>query len=75
MAVEQQFINLSAPDPQFFIDRFWSMVSDYKTYEDAYEALEKIYENALGRRRYSDYNSFRRVRDRKRDNNHLRKCE
>ena len=40
----------------------------YPTKEDAYEALEFHYQRLLGRRRYSEYSSFRLVYNRKCNN-------
>lgn len=47
-----------------FIDSFWSMCIDYKTQEQAYEAVERLYERTFGKRRYSGFDSFRTIRDR-----------
>lgn len=38
------------------------------TYVAAYERVEKLHENLLGRRKYSDYETFRKLRSR---NKHL----
>lgn len=48
-----------------FIDAFWQMANQYDTQEAAYEALETEYRTIFGRRKYSYFNSFRVVRDRK----------
>ena len=44
---------------------FWKRAKQHKTLIQAYENLEKDYEKTFGKRRYSDYNSFRVCRDRK----------
>ena len=49
---------------QGFINAFWQEMKNHKTQVAAYEALEQVYERHYGQRRYSDYNSFRNVRDR-----------
>lgn len=42
-----------------FIDRYYILIQDYPTYEDAYEATERQYKQYFGERKYSDYDSFR----------------
>tara|TARA_R110002020_G_scaffold731_3_gene3631 strand:+ start:568 stop:762 length:195 start_codon:yes stop_codon:yes gene_type:complete len=48
-----------------FVREFWKRTKEHKTLIQAYENLEKDYEETFGKRRYSDYNSFRVCRDRK----------
>ena len=48
-----------------FTAEFWRMTLDYDKYEDAYEAVERKYIFAFGRRKYKNYNSFRTLRDKK----------
>jgi hypothetical protein len=48
-----------------FIDEFYRMTQEYPTYELAYEAVERKYIRAFGKRKYKNYNSFRTIRDRK----------
>jgi len=48
-----------------FTAEFYRMIQDYSTYEQAYEAVERKYKRAFGKRKYKNYNSFRTVRDRK----------
>lgn len=48
-----------------FVKEFWKRAKQHKTLIQAYENLEKDYEKTFGKRRYSDYNSFRVCRDRK----------
>ena len=50
--------------PRQFAEAWFRLLSQHKTYESAYEALETEYINYFGRRKYSDYNSFRNVKDR-----------
>lgn len=47
-----------------FINAWFNALPNYSTYELAYESIEIIYIDYFGRRRYSDYNSFRNVKDR-----------
>lgn len=47
-----------------FIEAFWEQCADYHTQKDAYEAVERQYERTFGMRKYSDWDSFRKVRDR-----------
>jgi hypothetical protein len=47
---------------EHFVNLFWQMCSDYGTYERAYEACERIYQNSFGQRRYKNYESFRIAR-------------
>jgi len=48
-----------------FVKEFWRMTGDYDSYELAYEAVERKFQFAFGRRKYKNYNSFRNVRDKK----------
>ena len=48
-----------------FIKEFWSRAKNYKYLKDAYESLEQEHIELFGKRKYSDYNSFRSCRDRK----------
>lgn len=48
-----------------FVREFWERAKNYKTLKSCYEDLEKDYQNVFGKRRYSDYDSFRVCRDRK----------
>lgn len=43
-----------------FDDFFWSMCNEYVgSYEMAYEATERHFQEYFGRRRYKDYDSYR----------------
>ena len=48
-----------------FIREFWTRAKEYKYLKDAYEFLEQEHIELFGKRKYSDYNSFRSCRDRK----------
>lgn len=50
-----------------FIQLFWEEVKKRPkaTYEEVYESLEQEYSSVIGARRYANYDSFRRRRDRK----------
>ena len=56
---------LALLSPNGFDERFWKNSKDSKTYLEAYEKTEKEFENHFGKRKYSDYNSFRNCRDRR----------
>jgi hypothetical protein len=60
--MKNKFIILS---PQGFVKEFWNKTKHHKTFISAYEELEKEYIELVGKRKYSDYNSFRICRDRK----------
>ncbi len=51
--------------PNGFDDRFWEYAGKEKTYKVAYEKLEDEYSFYFGKRKYSDYNSFRNCRDKR----------
>lgn len=51
-------------DPRNFINSWFRALPNYKTYEEAYESVEIEYLNYFGRRKYSDYQSFRQVKNR-----------
>lgn len=42
-----------------FYNKFTSMINQFSTHEEAYEALENIHEVLFYRRKYKNYNSFR----------------
>ena len=48
-----------------FVREFWEKVKEHKTLKSAYESVEKEHVEIFGKRKYSDYNSFRVCRDRK----------
>jgi hypothetical protein len=48
-----------------FSEKFYDYSKKTKTYREAYEKTEKIYEKNFGKRRYSSYDSFRVVMNRK----------
>ena len=48
-----------------FVREFWHRTKKHKKLIDAYEELEEEFETNFGKRRYSDYDSFRVCRDRK----------
>ena len=48
-----------------FVREFWDRSKEYKTLKSAYEAVEQEHIELFGKRKYSDYNSFRVCRDRK----------
>ena len=48
-----------------FCNLYYQYCKEYSTQEKAYEAAERIFQNNFGKRKYSDYQSFRQVRNRK----------
>ncbi len=60
--MEDKIILISADG---FVREFWKRSKKHKTLIAAYEDLESDYQSTFGKRRYSDYNSFRICRDRK----------
>ena len=48
-----------------FVREFWDRSKEYKTLKSAYESVEQQHIELFGKRKYSDYNSFRVCRDRK----------
>ena len=48
-----------------FIDLFWACVGKGTKYMEAYHAAETWHIKTYGKRKYADYDSFRKVRDRK----------
>lgn len=48
-----------------FINRYYFYCKTEKTYKDAYEKTEQEYEKNFKKRRYSSYDSFRVVLNRK----------
>jgi len=55
--LEPQFAMLL--ETEGFITAFWEISGDYRTQEDAYDVIEQRYISVFGKRRYSDFNSFR----------------
>lgn len=56
---KRQLIN-----PRAFVDRWFRMLPQYPTSVAAYEALEDIYEDYFGRRKYSGWKSFEVIKNR-----------
>lgn len=48
---------------QGFIEAFWEFLSYYQNHEQAYEAVERQYEGEFGQRKYNNFDSFRKCRD------------
>lgn len=50
-----------------FDRRFWQLVNEYPTYEQAYEAVEKEYKQSLQdpEPKYKNYESYRKSRERR----------
>lgn len=48
-----------------FTNRWYALLRIYRTHAEAYEAVENEYSEIFGRRRYSCFDSFRIVRNRK----------
>lgn len=48
-----------------FNKRFEEELKNHRTYQSAFDWLNDYYEKTFGERRYSDYDSFSRVRRRK----------
>ena len=48
-----------------FVREFWDKTKNHKTLKSAYESVELDHIKLFGKRKYSDYNSFRVCRDRK----------
>jgi len=46
-----------------FVEVFESNLPKYSKFVEAYEATEALHEVVIGRRRYSDYDSFRHIRE------------
>lgn len=46
-----------------FADAWFKALPNYPTYEAAYESIEAEYQKVFKVRRYSDYNSFRNVKN------------
>jgi len=44
-----------------FIKRYLEMLTDYGSCQHAYEAAERQYEANFGKRKYSDYDTFRTI--------------
>jgi len=59
---------LALLSPSGFENKFHKYCKSSKTYEQAYERVEKEYEQTFGKRRYSSYDSFRVTKNRKNRN-------
>jgi hypothetical protein len=49
-------------EPRNFIAAWFAELPKHDTYEKAYEAVEIIFEDYFGKRKYSGYESFKQVR-------------
>lgn len=52
-------------DLEGFNEKFEEELRNHRTQEEAYEHTEQLHEQFFGRRKYSGYDSFRKVRERK----------
>jgi hypothetical protein len=52
-------------DRRGFVDLFWEawQTGHFSKQEEAYESIEQEYTAVMGRRRYSNFHSFKRRRD------------
>lgn len=57
--------NLCQLTPDAFNGIFDALIKEGTKYEDAYEIIEDVHIKLFGKRRYSEYNSFRMVRKRR----------
>jgi hypothetical protein len=48
-----------------FMDLFWACVAQTTKYMEAYHKAETWHIETYGKRKYSNYDSFRKVRDRR----------
>jgi hypothetical protein len=48
-----------------FIRLFEEKIGNFTTHKDAYEAVEREHVSLTGERRYTDYETFRGIRERK----------
>lgn len=44
-----------------FISRYWELLCFYPSCREAYDAVERQYIGAFGKRKYNDYNTFKAV--------------
>ena len=58
-------LDLKLLDIQEFDKAFYSAMSSHNTHEEAYESVEKRYVSIVGKRRYSSFQSYRVVRNRR----------
>ncbi len=63
MKIDLEILALLSPNG--FDDRFWKYAKETKTYLEAYERTEIEHEKNFGKRKYSDYNSYRNCRDKR----------
>lgn len=50
--------------PEGFNEAFEERLPDFKTYQEAYESVERLHNAHFGRNKYKDYESFRTIRGR-----------
>ena len=55
--IEKHYLELLEVDG--FVKRYFEMLADYDTKIEAYEAVERQYEQAFKKRKYSDYECFK----------------
>jgi hypothetical protein len=48
-------------DVEGFIRQYWMFIQDYETYEQAYNATERLYKKFFGKNKYSSFTSFKRT--------------
>jgi hypothetical protein len=55
--IERHYLELL--EVEGFIKRYFDMLPDYNTCIETYEAVERQYEQAFHKRKYSDYDTFK----------------
>lgn len=55
--IEKHYLQLLTVDG--FIKRYLEMLCDYETCIETYNAVERQHEHAFGKRKYSDYDTFK----------------
>lgn len=56
-------ISNCAMSPKGFDELFFRFINESKTHVHAYERAEKVHEIMLGKRKYSDYDSYRKAKE------------
>lgn len=63
--IPKRLVKDSQLSAKTFEELYFKFVPDSKSYPEAYEKAEGIHEKYFEKRRYSSYDSFRKMKDRK----------
>lgn len=65
ITISSNLLKNASMSADVFEDLFFDAAKTSTTYMEAYEKIEVLHEEVFNKRRYSDYDSFRKVKERR----------